>query len=36
MGRVVADRAVPLEDVIAVLREAGPVEQFEGRNVGVG
>jgi hypothetical protein len=36
MGRVVADRAITLEDVVTVLREAGPVEQFEGRDVGVG
>ena len=35
MGRVVADRAVTLDDVVTVLREAGPVEQFEGRDVGV-
>ena len=36
MGRVVADCAVTLIDVIAVLREAGSVEQCKARGVGAG
>jgi hypothetical protein len=29
VGRVIADRAAALEDVVAVFCEAGAVEQFE-------